>query len=57
MRGGFRNKRQRRPVRLIAAGAALVVFAAAVLWFAHVADTRPVPQREIREEATNVHRE
>jgi hypothetical protein len=55
MRGGFRNRRRNGPpVRLIAAGAAVIALVGAVFWFAEQAQSDRPPQTEQRVEAMNV---
>ena len=56
MARGFARAKKRggAPIRLIAAGVAMVLVIGAVFWFASQADSKKPVQQEIRVEATNV---
>ncbi len=56
MARGFARAKKRggAPIRLIAAGVAVVLVIGAVFWFASQADSKKPAQQEIRVEATNV---
>ena len=56
MARGFARAKKRggAPIRLIAAGVAVVLVIGAVFWFANQADSKKPVQQEIRVEATNV---
>ena len=56
MARGFARAKKRggAPIRLIAAGVAVVLLIGAVFWLASQADSKKPVQQEIRVEATNV---